>query len=483
MMNIFLTMSNILFPMVTLPYVSRILGVTGLGTVQFAIANMNYFINLAMLGIPVYGIRACASVRNQPDKLKQTIQEIAVINTISATISFVLLVILVGTIPVLRAEATLYWVLSASIILNVIGVEWFYKAIEEYSYITIRSLAGKIVAIVLMLTLVRQADDYVIYAGLTVLASVGFNVFNFARLFSILQGPAYSLSELNFKRHLRPVMIFFLMSLSVTIYSNLDTTMLGFFKGANEVGIYSLAVKIKSLLVAFVTSIGTVLLPRLSVYHSESQEAAFKQLVGKALHFVLLLALPLVVYFILNAKQVVLFISGDAFLSASWPVALIMPAVLFIGLSNITGIQVLVPMNREQLVVYSTLIGAVVNVIVNAILIHPLGSNGTAIANVISEACVLLVQIWYLKDLIMPLLKQVPYMKIILALMVGVACYWTVYFIGNGNLFASLSNASLKLLLNIMISFGALMVGYGVSLLILKDKLVISTLNGMMKGK
>lgn len=482
-MNIFLTMSNILFPMVTLPYVSRILGVTGLGTVQFAIANMNYFINLAMLGIPVYGIRACASVRSQPDKLKQTVQEIAVINTISTTISFVLLVILVGTVPVLRTEATLYWVLSASMILNVIGVEWFYKAIEEYSYITIRSLIGKIVAIILMLTLVRQTEDYVIYAGLTVLASVGFNVFNFVRLFSILQGPAYPLSTLNLKRHLLPVMLFFLMSLSVTIYSNLDTTMLGFFKGANEVGIYSLAVKIKSLLVAFVTSIGTVLLPRLSVYHSERQEVAFKQLVGKALHFVLLLALPLVVYFILNAKQIVLFISGEVFLSASWPVALIMPSVVFIGLSNITGIQVLVPMNCEQFVVYSTMIGAVVNVIVNAILIRSLGSHGTAIANVISEGFVLLVQIWYLKDLILPLLKQIPYTKIVFALIAGMACYGVVYLIGNGNFFASLSNDSLKLLLNMIISFGALIAGYGASLLILKDRLVINTLNGMMKGK
>lgn len=403
-MNFILTISNFIFPLVTFPYASRVLGASGVGTVTFASSIISYFSMIGMLGIPTYAIRACAKIRDDQKKLSKTVQEIMLLNLIVMAIALLALVVAVLSIDRLYQERFLYLVLGATLIFNVLGVDWLYRALEQYSYITIRSIIFKCLALVMLLVMVKSTDDYVLYGAISVFASVGSNLLNFINLRKFVS--LKPTEKLNLWPHLKPSLTFFLLSVSATIYLSVDTTILGFMAGDIEVGYYSAAVKLKQILVGVVTSLGAVLLPRLSNYYEQGQHDAFKNLVQKAINFVLVVSVPMMVYFILLARDSILFLSGEGFLPAVLPMQLIMPTILFIGLSNLMGFQLLVPTNREILVVYSTIIGAIVDLILNMLLIPVMGAGGTALAGSVAELSVAVVQVYFLREIIPNLLRK-----------------------------------------------------------------------------
>lgn len=467
-MNFILTISNFLFPLITFPYISRVLGAAGVGTINFATSIVTYFSMVGMLGIPTYGIRACAKVRDDQKELSKTVQEIMSLNAIVMSLSILLYLITIMTVPQLHQEKLLYLILSSTLIFNVLGVDWLYKALERYSYITVRSIIFKFLSVLFMFLLVRSEQDYVVYGALTVFAAVGSNALNFINLRKIVDW--VPLGDLNIIRHLRPTLTFFLLTVSTTIYLNVDTTMLGFIKGSEEVGYYSAAVKVKQILVSVVTSLGAVLLPRLSYYVEQNRQDDFKRLTKKALSFVIVLSLPLVVYFILLSRQAILFLSGSEFLPATRPMQFIMPSVLFIGLSNLMGVQVLVPTHRERLVVYSTLIGAIVDVLINLFAIPFFGAAGAAFASMIAEFSVVLVQILFLKDFIIPLFKEIQSLKILFALIISTA--FTSICLG----MFDLSNF-LTLLVSSIVYFSV----YLVMLIVLKENFIFDMIHSSLK--
>ncbi|WP_248622049.1 flippase [Enterococcus cecorum] len=425
-MNFILTISNFIFPLITFPYASRILGAQGIGTVTFATSVITYFSMFGMLGIPTYGIRTCAKVRNDKEKLTKTVQEILLLNITVMIVSMILLFISVLIIDKLAAKKFLYLIMSISLIFNVLGVDWLYKALEKYSYITVRSIIFKFISLILLFLFVKNPDDYVIYGAITMFAAVGSNALNFYNLRKLIDIKLSS--NLDVKQHIKPIMTFFMLTVSTTIYVNVDTTMLGFIKGDTEVGFYTAAVKVKQILVSVVTSLGTVLLPRLAFYYSQNKLNEFKELVKKAMSFVLLISIPLVVYFIIYAKESILFLSGHRFIPAVYPMQLILPSVIFIGMSNLMGIQILVPTGRERFVVHSTILGAIVDVAINVFTIPLFGASGAAIAGSIAEFSVMMVQIFILKDLILPMIKNIQFWKIIFSIVIS--SILTIYLIG-----------------------------------------------------
>ena len=468
-MNFILTISNFIFPLITFPYVSRILLAEGVGTVNFATSIVAYFSMLGMLGIPTYGIRACAKIRDDKEKLNKTVIEIMILNAIVMSIALVLLLVSVLSIEKLYAERMLYLILASTLVFNVLGVDWLYRSLEKYTYITIRSIVFKFISVILMFLFVHQTQDYLIYGAISVFAAVGSNVLNFINLRKLINIP--SINELNIFQHLKPTLTFFLLTVSSTIYLNVDTTMLGFIKGSEAVGYYSAAVKIKQILVSVVTSLGTVLLPRLSYYYEQGNHEEFKRLTQKALNFVLLISLPVVAYFIIVSEQAILFLSGDSFLPAVLPMRFIMPTVLFIGLSNLTGIQILVPTNREKLVVYSTIIGAIVDILINSFAIPLLGATGAAIAGSIAELTVTLVQLYFLRDFIFPLLKQVRFTRLFSSLTLAVIL--TMLLLHNLNV-----SVFLNLVYSALLFFGV----YGLTLLIQKEEMVVELVESVISN-
>lgn len=469
LMNVMLTMSSFIFPLITFPYISRILLPIGTGKVSFATSIVTYFSMFAQLGIPTYGIRACARVRDSREELTRTAQELLSINLIMSVISYAVLFILVLTVPRFRAEKNLYVILSFTIILTAIGMEWLYKALEQYTYITIRSVIFKFIALIAMFLLVHDQKDYVVYGGITIFAASASNILNLLNAHKYID--LKPIGNYNFKRHMKSILIFFAMSCATTIYTNLDTVMLGFMSTDVDVGYYNAAVKIKVILVSIVTSLGTVLLPRASYYIQQGKLKEFRKITEKALNFVVLLAMPLMLYFIYYAKEGIYFLSGSAYSGSIVPMQVIMPTLLLIGITNILGIQILVPMGREKVVLYSEIVGAIVDVIINALLIPQYASTGAAIGTLIAEFAVFLVQFVALKVEVKDAFRSIHYRRIIIALIFSsVGCLWIKYF---------LEGYFKILVLSSILFFGI----YGVVLLIFREEMVIEIVNIVIKKK
>lgn len=468
-MNALLTMSNLLFPLITFPYVSRILLPEGVGKVSFATSLITYFSMFAQLGIPMYGIRACAKVRDDPAELTKVTQELLIINLVMSAISYLALAAALLTVPRLREDRLLYVIISATILLTAIGMEWLYKGLEQYTYITVRSIAFKFVALVCMFGLVKEQKDYVIYGGLTILAASASNILNF-----INAGKYISLKpvgDYHFRRHLKPVGVFFAMACATTIYTNLDTVMLGFLKTDVDVGYYYAAVKIKGILVSIVTSLGAVLLPRASYYIEHGQTEEFYRITRKALNFVLLAALPMMVYFMIFAGAGITFLSGPAYGGAVLPMQIIMPTLLFIGITNILGIQMLVPLGREKTVLYSEIAGAVTDLILNALLIPRYAAAGAAFGTLVAEAVVLLVQYLALRGDVKSAFLQIRYGAILLGTALGSAASFWVLRQGMGSFLTLAASAC--------IFFGC----YGITLLIAKEPLTAEIMGQLLKKR
>ena len=422
-MNAILTMSQFLFPLITFPYISRILLPTGTGKVSFATSVVSYFALFAQLGIPTYGIRACAKVRDDRKALERTVQELFLINLIMSILAYIVLFLAIAFVPRMRQEKTLFLIVGLTILFNAIGMEWLYKALEQYTYITVRSIIFKLIAVVAMFVLVHEQKDYVIYGGISILAASASNVFNFFHAHKYVS--IKPVGSYNFRQHLKPIVIFFAMSCAATIYTNLDTVMLGFMTSDAEVGYYNAAVKIKSILVSVVTSLGVVLLPRASYYVECKLMDKFCRITHVALNFVILISVPLTVYFILFAKEGIFFLSGAEYEASIVPMQIIMPTLLFIGLTNIMGIQTLIPLGKEKVVLYSEIAGAVADLLLNVALIPSMASAGAAIGTVVAEGVVFAVQFWALRKEVLSSYQKVRYGTIVLALALAIAsCLW-----------------------------------------------------------
>ena len=468
LMNIILTMSNFIFPLITFPYVSRILLPVGTGRVSFATSLISYFVMFAQLGIPTYGIRACAKVRDNREELTRTAQELLIINIVMSIISYIVLFIVLFTVPKFAEDRSLYIIISLTIILTSIGVEWLYKALEQYTYITIRSIIFKFVALIAMLALVKTKSDYVLYGAISILASSASNIFNFINVHKYIDLKPIGIYD--FKRHFKAIGTFFAMACATTIYTHLDTVMIGFLKTNVDVGYYNAAVKIKQILVSIVTSLGAVLLPRASYYIENSMENEFKKLTKKAISFVFIIATPMMLYFILFAKEGIFFLSGNAYAGSIIPMQLIMPTLLFIGITNVLGIQILVPLGKEIVVLYSTIAGAIVNVVINVILIPNFSSTGAAIGTLVAEFMVLLIQFLALKDEVLSIFKRIHYIRIVIACILGTFASIWIKFLSIGDF--------ITLVISGVLFFGV----YDIVLLMMKEEMILEIRN-MLLGK
>lgn len=393
-MNAILTMSGFIFPIISAPYILRVLGPEGTGPVRFATSVVAYFTMFAQLGIPTYGIRACAKVRDDRKELSKTVHELLLINLMMSVIAYALFFLSLFLVPKFQHNKTLFVIISLTIIFNTIGIEYMYKALEQYTYITVRSVIFKIIGIVSMFFLVKTKSDYVIYGAITIFAGSASNVLNLLNSKRYIDYKWYG--GYVFKKHFKAILVFFAMSCATTIYLNLDGIMLGFMTTEKDVGYYDAAVKIKTILVSVVTSLGTVLLPRASYYVENGEIMEFKRIVEKALNFVFIFATPLMVYFILFSREGILFLSGEKYIPSIIAMQLIMPTLLFIGVTNIMGIQILVPLGKEKIVLYSEIAGAVIDLIINALLIPTMKSAGAAIGTTIAELVVFLVQYFFM---------------------------------------------------------------------------------------
>ena len=471
-LNAILTMSGFIFPLISFPYVSRILLPEGTGKVQFAASVVSYFAMFAALGTSTYGVRACAKVRDDREKLSKVAQELLILNIITGAIAYALLIGTILVVPKFRNEKLLYFISSLVIFFTAIGMEWLYKALEKYKYITVRSVIFKLIALVGMFLFIHEKKDYNIYAALTIFASSASCVLNFLNVRKYIS--LRRLEHYDFRPHLKALFVFFAMSCATTIYLHLDTIMLGFMTGDEDVGYYNASVKIKTILVSVVTSLGAVLLPRAAYYVEHNLMDEFRRISAKAINFVWIFATPLMLYFMIFAAEGIYFLSGEKYAEAITPMIVITPTVLLIGLTNIMGIEILVPTGREKTVLYSEFAGAITDLILNAILIPQFRSTGAAIGTLVAELVVFIYQYIALRSEVGDDFRNISYWKIVLGLLIAAGASFWVKFLPLGN---SMLHSFIKMAVSGVLFFAA----YGVILLVTGEEMTRSIIGSVMK--
>lgn len=382
-MSILLTSSNFIFPVITYSYVARVLGPGGTGDVAFVSSALSYFSYIAILGIPTYGLREVAKVRDDKEKMSHLVQELLIINLLSTLLSYVLMAGAVLLVPRLYEDRMLFLVMGGSIFLNTIGLEWIYQALEEYTYITIRSLVFKVIALVLTFLLIRTKDDVLWYGFFHVFtnsASYTLNFFHVRKYISFKK-----IGSFDFKRHLSPIFTLFAASVIITIYANFDVTMIGFIRTKDEVGLYNAALKIKSIVLALSTAITAVLIPRMAYYLKDGNKEKAGNLIVKSLRVSLCLAIPVATYIFIFGSDCISLLCGDEYLDAIPTLRILIICIAPLVLTNLFGNQILIPSGNEKRFSQSVFVGLWINLALNALMIPSMGAFGAAIGTLVTE--------------------------------------------------------------------------------------------------
>lgn len=411
--NVLYKCLNVVFPLITSAYVSRVLMPVGVGKIYSAQNIVSYFVIIAALGLPTYGVKKIAECIGDRKRCSKTFSELFCINFVSTLICSLLYVLLITQFGFLKEKLLLSLVVGIQLFANIFNVDWFYQGVEEYKYIMLRSLLVKALALVAVFVFVKEKNDFIVYAlisALSLVANYFFNILNLKKYVDFI------FKGLDIIVHLKPVFILLAASIAIEIYTLADTTMLNVLKGDEIVGFYSSALKIISIIRTLVTAICAVFLPRMSYMYSHGEKAEFKKLANKGIAVLLTLSMPVAVGLFLVADNSILIVFGKEFLPAVPTLKILAISVITVALSNFTGYQILVTVGKEKKVFISTLIGAVTNIILNWFLIPLYDQNGAAIASILTEGLIAVYQFICVKKLLNIKIRIKSLLKIIIPL-------------------------------------------------------------------
>ena len=379
-LNLINTGTQMLFPLITFPYVCRVIEADGIGQINFFQSIISYISLFTCLGIPMYAIREIARDRSDVVQMNRTAMEILLLHSMLTLVGYAIVAILCLTVPQIQVNIPLFLILSLTIFFTAIGCEWFYQGIEDFKYITIRGLIIKTVSVVLLFIFVKSKTDLLYYGCYTVFGVLGGNIFNFFRLRKYIHRENIIFSELHIKRHVKPVLKVFSFSVVTSIYLQLNTVLLGFLKNALAVGYFAAATKVMQMLLMMSSCLGSVMMPRASHLIAENKEDEFNRLIQKSYDFTLAIALPMTIGLIFCAPSLIMALCGVKFEHSILPSQIIAPIILMVAISNVFGIQVLFPKGKINIVTLCCGIGAVADLILNLCLIPFFSYIGTSIA-------------------------------------------------------------------------------------------------------
>ena len=379
-LNLINTGTQMLFPLITFPYVCRVIEADGIGQINFFQSIICYISLFTCLGIPMYAIREIARDRSDVVQMNRTAMEILLLHSMLTLVGYAIVAILCLTVPQIQVNIPLFLILSLTIFFTAIGCEWFYQGIEDFKYITIRGLIIKTVSVVLLFIFVKSKTDLLYYGCYTVFGVLGGNIFNFFRLRKYIHRENIIFSELHIKRHIKPVLKVFSFSVVTSIYLQLNTVLLGFLKSALAVGYFAAATKVMQMLLTMSACLGSVMMPRASHLIAENKEDEFNRLIQKSYDFTLAIALPMTIGLIFCAPSLITALCGVKFEHSILPSQIIAPIILMVAISNVFGIQVLFPKGKINIVTLCCGIGAVADLILNLCLIPLFSYIGTSIA-------------------------------------------------------------------------------------------------------
>ncbi len=392
--NALLSLSQVVFPLITFPYVARVILPTGVGEVTFVESICRYVILFSALGIPIYGVREIAKVKNEKVKLNKLFTELIIIHFIITIFLSLMFLISIYFIAILKNNFEFYILGVFLILSNVFVIEWYFQGIGQFKFITIRNLIVKIILTILVFIFIKKQNDVLVYFSIIVVTSILSAVINFVyALRSIKLDFSSNLND--FKKHFRPLFHIFSSIAFISIYTLLDTIMLGFMTDERAVGLYSTGLKVSRIPMLFIGALGVVLIPKLSEHFHNDRLDHFKSLINKSIKFVITFSIPILFLLLSLSDIIIVSFAGPNFIEAGSVLKILSLLSLLIGLSNIFGLQILTPMGKDKYLTYSVLIGMVISLGLNLILIPIYKEKGAAISNIIAEIAVTIATIFF----------------------------------------------------------------------------------------
>ena len=392
--NLIYQMLTIVLPLVTTPYLSRVLGAGPIGIYGYTLSIITYFILFGSLGIAMYGQREIAYVQDKKEEQSKTFWEIVIFRIITMTIALIVFYLTFC----LKGEYSLYYkILILELIANAIDISWYFQGVEDFGKTVVRNIIVKSLSLVCIFIFIKSPEDLWKYFLIYTVANVLGNLTMWMYIPKII--PKVRLKELNLIKHIKPTLALFVPQIATQIYVVLDKTMVGNITGnMSEVGYYEQAQKIVKALMLVVTALGTVMSSRIANTYALKKDNEIKKYLEKSFNAVWFLGIPITLGLIAITPKMVPWFYGDGFNSVIPLLIATSPIILIIGLSNVTGSQYLIQVGNQRVFTISVTTGAVVNVIFNFILINMLGTIGAVISSNLAEISVLVVQLYYLRE-------------------------------------------------------------------------------------
>lgn len=393
--NVFYQVLLVIIPIITIPYLSRVLGAGGIGSVSFAESIVSYFVLFANLGINIYGQREISYAQDDKERRSIAFYNIFITKLITATTALAIYSICYFTV----LHNSIYLILSIQIISVIFDITWFFQGIEEFDKIVIRNTIIKLLNIIFIYTLVKGKDSVIIYCISVVL----FPLLGFLSLWPNLSSylEKIDVSKINISNVLKVSLTLFLPTIAIQVYTVLDKTMIGIItKDALENGYYEQSIKISRSLLMLITALSTVVIPRVGYYYDKNDHDMVKDILYRSYRFVYMMSIPMCFGLYFVSYNFIPWFLGTGFNKSIILTQIFSLLIICISLSNVTGMQYFVPTEQQTKLTISVCIGAVVNFILNCLLIPNFKSVGAAVASVIAEAIITIIQFILAKDYI-----------------------------------------------------------------------------------
>lgn len=390
------TCLTLIFPLITFPYITRILSPEGIGKINFSYSIANYFILLAALGISTYAIREGTKYRDDREKFNDFANQMYSVNIISSIFAYIILMGLLVCVSKFQSYRLLIIIYSIEILFKTLGTEWVYNIYEDYVYITVRSFIFQLVSIIFMFIFVKSSADIYWYVLAQVIASAGSNVLNiinvkkYCKLRFVLSKELIS--------HIKPILIIFSATLATMIYVNSDVTMLGIMTNDKEVGYYTVATKAYKIIKSVLNSIVIVYSARLC-YTFVNNKEKYKENLNTSIKLIITLSIPIFIGSLIASKNIILVLSGSEYLKAETAMKVMMGSIIFAVLGSLLCNGVLLPANKENIILKTTSVGACINILLNTITIPKGGNLGAAISTLLSEGIIFFILIISIKNI------------------------------------------------------------------------------------
>lgn len=412
-----LTISSYVFPLITFPYVTRVLGVSNIGVCNYVDSIVQYFILFSMMGIGTIGLREIAKAKGDKSKLSEAYSSLLGLNLIFTLAAMLVLLTCIFVVPGFREYKFMFLIGFAKILSNTLLVEWLFKGLEDFKYITTRSIVVRVLYVIAVIVFVKQESDYIIYFLLTTMMVVVNALINilYSRKFV-----RFKVQKINISPYLKSSMILGGYALLTSMYTTFNIAFLGFVTNTTEVGFYSTATKLSAIIMSLYSAFTGVMMPRMCSILSKDNYDDFKKLARKSIDVLWAFAMPLIVISEVCAPQIINIIAGPGYDGAILPMRIVVPLIFVIAYEQVLVLQILTPLQKDTAILRNSIVGATTGIVLNILLVPSFAAIGTSFVWVFSEIAVLISAQYFVNKFVglaFPLnsfIKRTVYMMLLL---------------------------------------------------------------------